>query len=83
MDYVEAGEAARMLGVSHRAMRNLASWRHLEVRREGEGATACLLISLASSSNGARSAGWRVRIREVERNVVVGRAVEQRERSEA
>jgi hypothetical protein len=37
-----------MLGVSHRAVRNLASWRHLEVRREGEGATARLLISLAS-----------------------------------
>lgn len=48
MGYVEAGEAVRMLGVSHRAARNLAIRRRLEVRREGEGATARLLISLAS-----------------------------------
>ena len=46
--YVGAGEAARMLGVSQRAVRNLAGQRRLEVKREGEGATARLVVSLAS-----------------------------------
>jgi hypothetical protein len=37
-----------MLGVSQRAVRNLAGQRRLEVKREGEGATARLIVSLAS-----------------------------------
>jgi hypothetical protein len=37
-----------MLGVSQRAVRNLAGQRRLEVKRESEGATARLVVSLAS-----------------------------------
>jgi len=37
-----------MLGVSQRAVRNLAGQRRLEVKREGEGAAARLVVSLAS-----------------------------------
>jgi hypothetical protein len=48
VNYVGAGEAARMLGVSQHAVRNLAGQRRLEVKREGEGATARLVVSLAS-----------------------------------
>ena len=46
-DYVDAREAARLLGLSQRAVRNLASQQLLEVRREGEGATARLVVSLS------------------------------------
>ena len=37
-----------MLGVSQRAVRNLAGQRRLEVKREGEGATARRVVYLAS-----------------------------------
>jgi hypothetical protein len=37
-----------MLGVSQRAVRNLVGQQRLEVKREGEGATARLVVSLAS-----------------------------------
>jgi hypothetical protein len=37
-----------MLGVSQRTVRKLAGQRRLEVMREGEGATARLVVSLAS-----------------------------------
>jgi hypothetical protein len=37
-----------MLGVSQRAVRNLAGQQRLEIKREGEGATARLVVSLAS-----------------------------------
>jgi hypothetical protein len=45
---VDAREAARILGLSQRAVRNLATQQRLEVRREGEGATARLVVSLSS-----------------------------------
>ena len=46
--YVDAQEAARMLGVNQRAVRNLAVRRRLESKREGEGAATRLLVSVAS-----------------------------------
>jgi len=47
--YVDAQEAARMLGVNQRAVRNLIARRRLECcRRDGEGAAARLLVSVAS-----------------------------------
>jgi excisionase family DNA binding protein len=46
--YVEAQEAARMLGVSQRAVRNLVARGRLESTRDGEGAAARFLISVAS-----------------------------------
>jgi len=45
---VEAREAAEMLGVSRRAVRNLVARGELEASRDGTGAAARLLISLAS-----------------------------------
>jgi hypothetical protein len=45
---VDAREAARILGLSQRAVRNLATQQRLEVKREGEGAAACLVVSLSS-----------------------------------
>jgi hypothetical protein len=45
---VDAREAARILGLSQRAVRNLATQQRLEVRREGAGATARLVVSLSS-----------------------------------
>jgi DNA-directed RNA polymerase specialized sigma24 family protein len=45
---VDAQEAARMLGVNQRAVRNLVVRRRLESKREGEGAAARLLVSVAS-----------------------------------
>ena len=45
---MDAREAARILGLSQRAVRNLASQRRLEVKREGEGAAARLVVSLSS-----------------------------------
>jgi DNA-directed RNA polymerase specialized sigma24 family protein len=46
--YVDAQEAARMLGVNKRAVRNLVARRRLESKRDGEGAAARLLVSVAS-----------------------------------
>jgi DNA-directed RNA polymerase specialized sigma24 family protein len=46
--YVDAQEAARMLGVNQRAVRNLVVRRRLESKREGEGVAARLLVSVAS-----------------------------------
>ena len=46
--YVDAQEAGRMLGVNQRAVRNLVVRRRLESKREGEGAAARLLVSVAS-----------------------------------
>ncbi len=37
-----------MLGVGQRAVRNLAGQQRLKTKREGEGATARLVVSLAS-----------------------------------
>jgi hypothetical protein len=45
---VDAREAARILGLSQRTVRNLAAQQRLEVRREGEGAAARLVVSLSS-----------------------------------
>jgi hypothetical protein len=45
--YVDAQEAARMLGVNQRAVRNLVARRQLESKRDG-GAAARLLVSVAS-----------------------------------
>ncbi len=46
--YVDAQEAARMLGVNQRAVRNLVARGQLESKRDGEGAAARLLVSVAS-----------------------------------
>ncbi len=46
--YVDAKEAARMLGVNKRAVRNLVARRRLKPKRDGEGAAARLLVSVAS-----------------------------------
>lgn len=45
---MDAREAARILGLSQRSVRNLASQRRLEVKREGEGAAARLVVSMSS-----------------------------------
>ncbi len=45
--YVDAQEAARMLGVNQRAVRNLIARRQLGPKRDG-GAAARLLVSVAS-----------------------------------
>ena len=45
--YVDAQEAARMLGVNQRAVRNLIARGRLESKRDG-GAAARLLVSVAS-----------------------------------
>ena len=45
--YVDAQEAARMLGVNKRAVRNLVARKQLLSKRDGGGATR-LLISVAS-----------------------------------
>jgi hypothetical protein len=46
--YVGVEQAARALGVSKRAVRNMAAGGKLEVEREGEGAAARLMVSVAS-----------------------------------
>jgi hypothetical protein len=46
--YVDAQEAARMLGVNQRAVRNLVAWRRLEPKRNGGRAAVRLLVSVAS-----------------------------------
>lgn len=46
--YIDAREAARLLGISQRAVRNLVAQRRLEVKREGEGAAARIVVSRAS-----------------------------------
>ena len=46
--YVDAQEAARMLGVNQRAVRNLVARRRLESKSDGGGAAARLLVSVAS-----------------------------------
>jgi hypothetical protein len=46
--YVDAQEAARMLGVNKRAVRTLVARRQLESKRDRGGATAQLLVSVAS-----------------------------------
>ena len=45
--YVDAQEAARMLGVNKRAVRNLVARRRLEAKRDEGGAAARLLVSVA------------------------------------
>ena len=47
-EYVNAREAARLLGVSQRAVRNLAGQQRLEVKAEGGGAATRFMVSLAS-----------------------------------
>ena len=47
--YVDAQEAAKMLGVNKRAVRNLVARRRLESKGDGGEATARLLVSVASS----------------------------------
>ena len=46
--YVGLQRAAELLGMNQRAVRNLVSRRRLEAEREGEGAGARLVVSLAS-----------------------------------
>jgi excisionase family DNA binding protein len=46
--YVDAQEAARMLGVNRRTVRNLVARRRLESKGDGGGAAARLLVSVAS-----------------------------------
>ena len=46
--YVDLQRAAELLGMNQRAVRNLVTRRRLEAEREGEGAAARLVVSLAS-----------------------------------
>ena len=46
--YVDTQEAARVLGVSQRAVRNLVGRGQLEAKRDGEAMATRLLISIAS-----------------------------------
>jgi predicted ArsR family transcriptional regulator len=46
--YVAAQEAARMLGVNQRAVRNLIARGRLETKRDGGGATGRPLVCVAS-----------------------------------
>ena len=46
--YVGLQRAAELLGMNQRAVRNLVTRRRLEAEREGEGAAARLVVSLAS-----------------------------------
>ncbi len=46
--YVGLQRAAELLGMNQRAVRNLVFRRRLEAEREGEGAAARLVVSLAS-----------------------------------
>lgn len=47
--YVDAQEAARILGVSQRAVRNLAGQQRLEVKKTESGSAATrFMVSLAS-----------------------------------
>ena len=46
--YVDAQEAARMLGVNQRAVRNLVARGQLESKRDGGRAAVRLLVSVAS-----------------------------------
>jgi excisionase family DNA binding protein len=46
--YVDVQEAAKMLGVSQRAVRNLVARGRLESKRDGEGVAVRLLVSVAS-----------------------------------
>ena len=46
--YVDAQEAAGMLGVSQRAVRNLVGRGRLKSKRDGEGVATRLLISVDS-----------------------------------
>ena len=46
--YVDVQEAARMLGVNKRAVRNLVTRRRLESKGDRGGAAARLLLSIAS-----------------------------------
>ena len=48
VDYVDAREAARTLGMSQRAVRNLLGRGALEGKRDGDGPAARLVVSLAS-----------------------------------
>jgi hypothetical protein len=46
--YVDAQEAARMLGVNKRAVRNLVARQQLLAKRDEGGAAGRLLVSVAS-----------------------------------
>jgi hypothetical protein len=54
-EYVNAREAARLLGVSQRAVRNLAGQQRLEVKTEGGGATRFMVSSWPPYRGSARS----------------------------
>ncbi len=71
-----------MLGVSQRAVRNLVGQRRLEVKKE-KVRRRVSSSPWPPSSGCVQSAGRRIRTREAERNVVVGRVTERCERSEA
>ena len=47
-EYVSAREAARLLGVSQRAVRNLAGQQRLEIKTEGGDSATRFMVSLAS-----------------------------------
>ena len=47
-NYVDAQEAARMLGVNKRAVRNLVARQQLLAKRDEGGAAGRLLVSVAS-----------------------------------
>ena len=47
-DYVDVREAAEMLGVARRAVRDLAARGRLEAKRDEEGSAARIVVSVAS-----------------------------------
>ena len=47
-EYVSTREAARLLGVSQRAVRNLAGQQRLEIKTEGGDFATRFMVSLAS-----------------------------------
>jgi hypothetical protein len=51
ISYVDAQEAARMLGVNKRAVRNLVARQQLLAKRDEGGAAGRLLVSVASLEN--------------------------------
>ena len=47
-EYVSAREAARLLGVSQRAVRNLAGQQRLEIKTEGGDSATRFMVSIRS-----------------------------------
>ena len=48
VNVVDGREAARIIGISQRAVLNLVTQQRLDAKRKGKGASARLMVSLAS-----------------------------------